>query len=115
MARLLLLPFLATSLRLVLDTDLGDDMDDTWALSQLLQAEDVDLRLVVTDSHGSEARAWVQAKFLALAQRSVPAIAIGPRRAGRILLQGWAEASDLERFRGKVSHLDEGKSEADGN
>ena len=28
----------ATGLRVVLDTDLGDDIDDTWALSALLQA-----------------------------------------------------------------------------
>lgn len=28
----------AGSLRVVLDTDLGDDIDDTWALSLLLQA-----------------------------------------------------------------------------
>ena len=26
------------TLRVVLDTDLGDDIDDTWALSALLQA-----------------------------------------------------------------------------
>ena len=104
MARLLLLPLLASSVRLIVDTDLGDDIDDTWALSQLL-AREVDLRLVVTDSHGSEQRACVLAKFLALAQRSVPKIAIGPQLQGQILLETWANRSDLEKFPGKVSLL----------
>lgn len=34
----ILFPTVAGSLRVVLDTDLGDDIDDTWALSLLLQA-----------------------------------------------------------------------------
>ena len=32
----------------ILDTDIGDDIDDTWALALLLRCPELDPRLVVT-------------------------------------------------------------------
>lgn len=92
------------TLRVVLDTDLGDDIDDTWALSALLQSPAVDLRLIVTDSYGSQSRANALAKFLRLAGRlaEVPQIAIGPERKGATIMDGWANASDLDQFPGQL-------------
>ncbi|CAK9008555.1 IU_nuc_hydro domain-containing protein [Durusdinium trenchii] len=94
----------ATGLRVVLDTDLGDDIDDTWALSALLQTPTVELRLVVADSFGAWSHACAVAKFLRLAGRSsqVPELAIGPQRVGRTVMETWATAQDLKAFPGQV-------------
>ena len=54
----------------VLDTDIGGDDDDTWALALLLQSTEIDLRMVLTDSHNAEARAKIVAKTLEGAGRT---------------------------------------------
>ncbi|CAE7452475.1 unnamed protein product [Symbiodinium natans] len=95
----------AAPLRVILDTDIGDDIDDAWALSALLQDPRVDLRLVVTDSYSSLHRAQVLAKFLDLAGRlnDVPAIALGPNTTGKpLIMEGWASPKDLAKFPGTI-------------
>jgi hypothetical protein len=32
----------------ILDTDIGDDIDDTWALAMLLKSPELDLKFVTT-------------------------------------------------------------------
>ena len=34
----------------ILDTDIGNDIDDTWALGQLLNSPELDLKLVLTST-----------------------------------------------------------------
>ena len=36
--------------RVLLDTDIGGDIDDTWALALALRCPEIDLRLVLTDT-----------------------------------------------------------------
>jgi inosine-uridine nucleoside N-ribohydrolase len=48
----------------VLDTDIGYDIDDTWALGFLLKSPEVDLKLVVSDTHDTTYSAQLLAKFL---------------------------------------------------
>jgi hypothetical protein len=48
----------------ILDTDIGDDIDDTWALGLLLQSPEFDVRLVVGDQGKNLYRAKLIAKFL---------------------------------------------------
>ena len=45
-------------------TDIGTDIDDTWALAMLLRCPELDLKLVLTDSNDTQHRALVAAKFL---------------------------------------------------
>ena len=54
----------AAKIPVVLDTDIGDDIDDTWALGLLLKSPELDLKLVVGDYGKSEYRAKLLAKFL---------------------------------------------------
>lgn len=50
---------------MILDTDIGNDIDDTWALGQLLLMDDVfDLKLVLTGTGDTVYRAKVAAGFL---------------------------------------------------
>ncbi len=55
----------------VLDTDIGTDIDDTWALAQVLRSPELDLKLVLTETGDARYRAAIAAKILeaALEQR----------------------------------------------
>ena len=62
----------------ILDTDIGDDIDDTWALGLLLKCPELDVRLVVGDLGKSDYRARLIAKFLEAAGRTDVAVGVGP-------------------------------------
>lgn len=49
---------------LILDTDIGDDLDDTWALMMLLRMPGVDIRLISTDFGNTRYRTRLLAKLL---------------------------------------------------
>jgi inosine-uridine nucleoside N-ribohydrolase len=66
----------------VLDTDIGTDIDDTWALAMLLRCPELDLRLVVTASGDTTYRARIAAGMLAAGGRSDIPVAIGVRGGG---------------------------------
>ncbi|MHB0937276.1 MAG: nucleoside hydrolase [Armatimonadota bacterium] len=63
----------------ILDTDIGGDIDDTWALAMLLRAPEVDVKLVVTDTADTVYRAKVTAKLLQVAGRADIPVGIGIR------------------------------------
>lgn len=65
----------------VLDTDIGTDVDDTWALAQLLRSPGLDLRMVLTDTADTVYRARLAAKFLEVAGRTDVAVGVGQRGA----------------------------------
>ena len=48
----------------IYDSDIGDDIDDTWALGFLLQSPELDVKLVVGDQGKPIYRAKLFAKFL---------------------------------------------------
>ncbi len=61
----------------ILDTDIGDDIDDTWALGLLLKSPEFDIKLVVGDQGKNLYRARLIAKFLERAGRTDIPIGIG--------------------------------------
>lgn len=65
----------------VLDTDLGDDIDDTWALAMLLKSPEVDLRFCLAAYGDTEYRARLLARFLQHAGRSDIPVGVGVREA----------------------------------
>jgi inosine-uridine nucleoside N-ribohydrolase len=88
----------------ILTTDIGDDIDDTWALGFLLKCQELDLKLVVGDYGKREYRAKLLAKFLQAAGRSKIPIGMGidgePRGDGP---QGaWLKDYDLGSYPGRV-------------
>jgi inosine-uridine nucleoside N-ribohydrolase len=68
----------AKKVPVILDTDIGDDIDDTWALGLLLKCPELDVRLVVGDHGKSDYRARLIAKFLQTAGRTDVAVGVGP-------------------------------------
>jgi inosine-uridine nucleoside N-ribohydrolase len=91
----------------ILDTDIGDDIDDTWALGLLLKCPELDLKLVVGDYGRAQYRAKLLAKLLERAGRSDVAVGVGldlePRGEGR--QTAWVKDYDLKKYPGKV-HAD---------
>jgi len=63
----------------IFHTDIGYDVDDTWALLLLLRSPELDLKLVVTDVDNTTYRARVAAKLLHLGGRRDVTVAAGPK------------------------------------
>ena len=84
MCHLLLAPILvlaaaATPVPVILDTDLGDDIDDTWALAMLLGTPQVDVKLIVTATSDTERKTRLVAKILEQMGRTDIPIGTGVR------------------------------------
>jgi inosine-uridine nucleoside N-ribohydrolase len=87
----------------ILDTDIGGDIDDTWALGFLLRCPELDLRLVSVDTGNTTYRAKIVAKFLERAGRSDIPVAVGLRRSDEEQGQAaWVRDYDLSRYPGTV-------------
>ncbi|NQT83258.1 nucleoside hydrolase [bacterium] len=87
----------------ILDTDIGDDIDDTWALAMLLKSPEVDIKLVVGDQGKSLYRARLIAKFLETAGRTDVPVGIGlDPKSGDGPQSDWVKGYDLESYPGKV-------------
>lgn len=63
----------------VLDTDIGGDIDDAWALAYLMASEQMDLLAVTITDGDTPARARVAAKLLYVAGRGEVPVAVGRR------------------------------------
>jgi inosine-uridine nucleoside N-ribohydrolase len=92
-----------TGIPVILDTDIGTDIDDTWALALLLRMPELDLRLVTT-AHGDTAyRANLAAKFLDAAGRSDVPVAAGPPTSdARGPQEAWIDGYDPASHAGGV-------------
>ncbi len=87
----------------ILDTDIGGDIDDTWALSLILASPELDLKLVVTDSHDTVGRAKIVAKFLESVGRPDIPVGYGPKFDDHPGPQGkWAEEYNLKAYPGGI-------------
>ena len=61
----------------ILDTDIGTDVDDVWALAFLLRCPELDIRLITTSTGDTHHRAALVAKMLRVAGREDVPIGIG--------------------------------------
>ena len=90
----------------ILDTDIGSDIDDTWALAQLLRSPELDLKLVLTDSGDTRHRAAIAAKFLTAAGRTDIPVGVGLDQgpmAEELRNQApWIEGYDLAKYPGRI-------------
>jgi inosine-uridine nucleoside N-ribohydrolase len=88
----------------ILVSDIGDDIDDTWALGLLLKSPELDLKLVVGDYGKAQYRAKIMAKFLQTVGRSDVPVGIGldiePKGDGG--QAAWVENYNLKSYPGKV-------------
>ena len=89
----------------ILDTDICDDIDDTWALAMLLQSPEFDVKLITTEVGDTTARTKVVAKILQTVGRTdIPigtGVAIGDMKTGH-RQDGWVKDFDLSKYPGKI-------------
>lgn len=94
----------ARSIPVIFDTDIGDDIDDTWALGLLLRSPELDVKLVVGDNGKPEYRAKLLGKFLETASRSDIPVGLGldvnTEKGGR--QSEWVKDYDLQKYRGRL-------------
>ena len=87
----------------ILDTDIGGDIDDTWALAMLLKSPELDLKLVVTDTGNTTYRAKVAARMLEAGGRADVPIGVGiPFGEGTGPQEPWVVDYDLDAYPGPV-------------
>lgn len=88
---------------IIVDTDIGGDIDDAWALAFLLQSPEFDIKLITTAVGDTYARAKIVAKILDAAGRSDIPIAIGLPEVDMPCYYGsWADDYDLSSYAGPV-------------
>jgi len=93
----------AAPVPVILDTDLGDDIDDTWALGMLLGSPRVDLKLVVTASDDTVKKTRLVAKILEAMGRADVPLGQGVKTSDNAIHQEkWLGDYQLAQFKGKV-------------
>ena len=87
----------------ILDTDIGDDIDDTWALAMMLKCPELDVKLVVGDKGKSLYRAKLIARLLETAGRADIPVGVGIDPKGGTGRQAkWVAKYDLDKYPGTV-------------
>lgn len=87
----------------IFDTDICDDIDDTWALSLLLQSPEFDVKLIITAVNNTPSKAKVVARFLETVGRTDIPIGIGVQQNKAAHRQrAWIEGYELSSYPGKI-------------
>ena len=88
---------------IIFDTDICDDIDDTWALALLTQCPELDCKLVTTAVGNTPAKAKVVAQYLDRVGHGEIPIGIGIKQHDRAHRHtDWAKDYDLSSYRGGV-------------
>jgi len=90
-------------LPVIFDTDICDDIDDTWALALLVQSPEFDVKLITTEVGNTPAKARTVAKFLQAVGRADIPIGIGIQHHDHAHRQdAWAKDYDLSSYPGRI-------------
>jgi len=88
----------------ILDTDIGFDIDDTWALGFILKCPELDVKLITTSTDNTPLKTKLVAKFLEIAGRTDIPIGIGPsKNQEKGNLYRWIEDYELSQYPGVVN------------
>lgn len=100
---LLCLSLHISAVPVILDTDIGDDIDDTWALCMLIGSPHADLKLVVTASDDTPTKTRLVAKMLERMGRTDIPIGTGKKNSDRPIHQAdWLGDYTLDNYPGVV-------------
>lgn len=89
----------------IIDTDIGGDIDDTWALAYALKRPELDIRLITTCTGDVDYRARIVCRLLALAGRCDIPVGLGEMYPGdgpRERQKGWVSGHPLSAHPGTV-------------
>jgi len=95
---------LSKRIPVIYDSDIGDDIDDTWALGFILQCPELDVKLVVGDNGKPIYRAKLFAKFLEMTGNAhIPVgMAAGNNMGAGGNQSSWVKDYDLEQYPGTI-------------
>jgi len=94
-----------TPIPVIFDTDIGSDIDDTWALAFLLRCPELDVKLVTTDRGRPEYRAKLACQILEAGGRQDLPVGLGPEwegNTGQTRQEPCAEGYELSAYTGEV-------------
>lgn len=87
----------------IIETDIGQFMDDAWALTFLLKDPLVDIRLIVASTNNTELRAKIIAKFCDISNNGNIPIAISDKTSDYAGPQSyWASGYNLTAYPGQI-------------
>jgi inosine-uridine nucleoside N-ribohydrolase len=87
----------------ILDTDIGTDIDDTWALAMMLRSPELDVKLIVTDTGDTVYRAKIVARMLEAGGRTDVPVGVGiPLKSAPAPQAPWVADYDLSSYPGPV-------------
>ena len=87
----------------IFDTDIGGDIDDTWALSLLVQSPEFDVKLVTTAVGDTRSKAKIVAKFLETVGRTDIPVGIGlQHNKDGHRQEVWTEGYKLSSYPGTI-------------
>ncbi len=87
----------------IIDTDIGTDIDDTWALAMALGCPELDVKMVVTCTGDTRYRAKIVCRFLESVGRTDIAVGIGvPFEPAMQTQEQWVSDYDLDRYPGTL-------------
>ena len=93
----------AGKIPVVFDTDICDDIDDTWALILLLQSPEFDIKLITTAVNNTPEKAKVVARILEIAERTDVPVGIGiQQNKNNHRQREWVKDYKLSSYPGKV-------------
>ncbi|MBN2313861.1 MAG: nucleoside hydrolase [Sedimentisphaerales bacterium] len=88
---------------IIFDTDICDDIDDTWALALLVQSPEFEVKLITVAVGNTPSKAKTVAKFLEIVGRTDIPVGIGVKqRDGAHRQDAWAKDYKLSSYPGTV-------------
>jgi len=99
----IMLTVAAAPVDVILDTDLGSDIDDTWALLQMLGTPELNPKLIVTAAHNTPLKTRLVAKILEAVGRADVPLGTGKKTADKSINQeAWLDNYSLDNYPGVV-------------
>jgi len=93
----------AAAIPVILDTDIGFDVDDVWALALLLRCPELDVKLVLSSTGDTRYGAALAAKLLEIDGRTDVAVGIGLALDNQERTHSaWLDGYDVSRYPGVV-------------
>jgi inosine-uridine nucleoside N-ribohydrolase len=91
----------------ILDTDIGTDIDDTWALAQLLRSPELAPKLILTGAGGIDFRTAVTARYLEVSGRTDVPVGRGvpawETEASHRNQEPWIKGYDVAKYPGEIA------------
>jgi inosine-uridine nucleoside N-ribohydrolase len=89
----------------IFDTDIGTDVDDTWALAQLLRCPELDTKFILAASGDMTFRSTITARFLQEVGRTDIPIGKGINKTMRDAMRNqepWIKGYDVSKYKGEI-------------